>query len=484
MTLSHRAIAGAIVLMAALAASIVPSGGAFAVTIGSLVPPVQWQATGPVLRIKPDDVAALGWKQIYGMLPSGGGTIELAPGKYPDLRAWNKPGLLVVRGRSTTRRPVIGNGTGCGGSKNDWSGFVVSGVNFRDITSEIASQPKCDFFRLENVTVEGCDKNGIHLSNSDRLRFEMENVTVSECGRANMQHNVYIGRIVSALIVGLTSHSARGSHALKAIARDIELRDSWLGTVAPGQTIQPGDDNPFVSTTLADLVACGRTLIDNVTFDHVAYDGPAGDARDTGNQVLSFRARNSILGCDDPPYGEVTLYDSLVEVPPADAILLEPVGDNKFITDRYYATIDPDPVFWSDSFWANDPGSFLHRVVNSTFIERGQPDRALAIKDEGTQPEIASRPFGPALRLPTPDGWFERSRVTCNGCVFEGSFRDTLVPAPASTGATLSSARLADGLSAFAAVPEPWTTGLLAAAIGIALVVRPRGPMARKVCRS
>lgn len=404
----------------------------------TLVAPQAWTMPATVIRVTPADVPdSAAWGAVYKRCPAAGCVVELGAGTYSVVRAWKGPGLLVVRGAAGARAR-IGGGAGCGGHKTAWAGVVLIGLDFLPGSGEITSLPNCDFIRLDDVTITGKTNNGVHLSNSGRTRFEIVNSTVTRSGQGNTKHNLYIGRIPSALAVNLTSHSSKGSHAFKAIARAIEVRDSWFGTVGPGQTVQPGDGNRYVSTTLMDIASCAQILVENVTLDHVFYDGPKGDARHTGNQVMAFRNRNSIYGCDEPPYGRVSLWDlDGGAAPPAyDEGPLEPANDNDSLRDRYMVDIDRAAPYWTPGFWsAPEPAAFIHRLVNVRFIERGQAGRANAITEEGTAPVVVSRQFGPALKLPAPEGWVERSLVDIGaGVTFGPGFRAHLVAAPGSEG--------------------------------------------------
>lgn len=145
--------------------------------------------------------------------------------------------------------------------------------------------------------------------------LEIYNTEVSRGGAANMAHNFYIGRLDRVLVDGLYTHSALASHAFKTMARDLTIRNSTFATTELSYNDALTD--PYLSTTLLDITACGTSLVENNTFvglklqpyDRTGY-APAGRL---GTSTASFvdlrRRRTKVGGCDDPRWEDADSFD-------------------------------------------------------------------------------------------------------------------------------------------------------------------------------
>ena len=333
-------------------------------------------------------------------LSDAGGVIEVLPGTY---RAWfafnprNAKDTVVIRGvvgpngeLPHLKMPLGENGRPRGGNILTFgfgTSVTIENLELSDAKAGTAISVIKDLDRLtlRNVFVHD-NRQGLATSGVDGLRVEIYDSEFARNGDGrNTKHNIYVGRIAELVVDNLHSHSSRGGHALKSVARNFSVTNSRFDT-----TLEPDPEaSPFVGKTLLDFAAATRGLIDGCEFYSYFVRRKTGYA-----EAISARNRRPMHGADNPP------YDS--------------------------------PAFFSEQFWdavqaggvdnPANPHLYPVYISNNTFVASGPGrDKTVAIRAFGTYPSGKAYMFAPkTFPLDAPDGWVERSVLYIANNTFKG----------------------------------------------------------------
>jgi hypothetical protein len=337
-----------------------------------------------------------------------GGIIEFLPGNHVDsCYAANDRGNLLITGRlgPNGERPRITSPTTINpnngiSTKDNFLTFnpraprtmVIENLEIYDTGGAITASNYGGMI-LRNVFINGTTGgNGIiaappygQYDGQWSSWFELYNSEVARAGSGNTKHNIYLSRLDRVVIDGLYSHSARNSHTLKIVARDVIVRNSVLLTTDKAvNNLSPGDE--FLSTTLLDIAACANSTIANNQFVGVGVLGNERSQPGWGAStqvMIDLKRRRDLTGCDEPPYGSATFND---------------------------------PTYWANAaaggYDKSNPYLFQHLIHDNTFINMGAREIGV-VWNNGTGPwdPGAQYQFNPtaAPDLPVPPGWFERA---------------------------------------------------------------------------
>lgn len=232
--------------------------------------------------------------------------------------------------------------------------------------------------------------------------LEIYDSEVSRGGAQNIAHNFYIGRLDRVLVDNLYTHSSRGSHAFKSIARDLTITNSTFKTTE--LSYEDALTDRYLGTTLLDISACSKSRIENNEFVGLKlqpYERPIiPSLLGVGTTTASFMdfkmRRTKVGGCDAPRYDEADEFDWEAAAangykPENTSLLNHVVTGNTFINMGEHV---------------GDNEIYLARNVGTTYVE-----------DNGQSYHIGAA-------LPPPAGWFERAIVWLDNNTKQGDIID------------------------------------------------------------
>ena len=358
-----------------------------------------------------------------GKLPPEGAIIEVPPGTYTDRYQVRTNGVVTIRALDpvdSLRPKFFGSFSLNRPRPSDPEGFGTLTLEGLELTSPTV-EPGMDGVGVVDgarLVVNRCYihgfRNGImgsHVRPGKRTEVEIRDCEITMCGQGdNLHHNVYMSRVSQFIFEGNSSHSCRGGHALKYIARDARVRNNRFLT-----TDHPTRPDVYWGTTLIDGVACGTSIVTGNHLERWAMPG--------NKYLFDVRRRKSICGADTPwsPYklnADGWPYD---------------LGGSK-VPNTVLGIAIPDPRYWDEGWWWENaaPGMahenaalFQHYLARNTFIDHDAPAApdGIGVWNQGTAP-VELTPGGedaPVLMEP-PEGWIERAVVWASGNTFEGPF--------------------------------------------------------------
>lgn len=383
-----------------------------------------------ILTLTQDNIGSL--KKFLNKLPDTGGLVRLMPGTYPGLGRYKGEGELMIEGvlgaDGARPRIVCAGGTDgvTLGSRFGRGSLILRNLEITGCANGVRAK-KGRRIVLDNLYVHDNAENGFQSGSEPGMVVEVLGGEYARNGDyTNLTHNLYIGHVAAATVRGIHSHSANGGHALKLTARTYDVRDNLLETTGEGPSAA---DDPHFSTTLLDIIACSRGVVAGNTLVFTMRSKTEALPSGTGKNLLMFRNRQSITGCDDPPYDSAEFQD---------------------------------PAYWERVAAGglenpDNPLLLHHFVYANRFVAKG-PNAAetVAIANLGTYP-LGDDADGEGLTpLPVPRSWVERSRVWLAGNAFEGVGVRVADRALVAGKAVPEEAETAPVIAVGEAVPDGW----------------------------
>ena len=357
-------------------------------TVRVVVPTVTF-GTGATYDFDYGADGALAWENAIRALNKTDNVLYVAPGTYADCTyGWtpkNQTSVIIVGGtpRPKIVKPTSVNQTGI--SFGDGVQYVyVKNVELDGFSLTERNHTSHPTIVVNRVFLHDHTGSGLVFGDDGNTtatthRFWLVNSELARMGQGNAYHNIYChGRGATYLHANnIRSYASNGSSNFKATTRNITVHNAYFGTL---------DDwaNPSTATWSGphcDHMAAG---------EHIYYNNHFKLARSTTLGGTSYggiflRARRSLTGCDEPPYGSTQFLDPAFWQQVSAKPMTDPQNPHSF---RHY-------MAFNDFEW----------VVVDTDNKEGP-----AFSDAGTYPREAPYQFANCSKfLSVPSGWVERS---------------------------------------------------------------------------
>jgi hypothetical protein len=231
--------------------------------------------------------------------------------------------------------------------------------------------------RFEDTTFEVCGIEASHNGRSDRHNFYMH-------------RNNTLGFKSTFTLVDSKSHSCNGCSSVKSIANENYILNNHIQTTRVTDPSFPEKR----SVKLLDIIMCAQNQVSGNTFD--AYKPTTKG----GVDVLAFRNRRNIFGCDEPEPAWEGAYDNPTKILDA---------------------VTNDPAWWTAQ---NGAIQFRTDFFNNRVNVTGQyADQWYAIQAMGTYPNrVWVQLKNPTCLLEAPATWYERSKIYVSNNTYTGNW--------------------------------------------------------------